>query len=99
VGICRGTGCSVKILGTSDRIVGTIHTHPTRGKLHPSQMDLRTEIFHNMSDWFGIISIYSRDMIFLWNFNEYRAHGPLNISTSLGELRDDYGVQFCRGKY
>jgi len=104
--LCRGAGCMVAIQRSGmDRVVGTIHTHPGRVKLIPSPQDWMVEVFKNQSEWFGIISVNTRNMIFLWNFDEMRA----NEREALGYIEryyDDldvlqilYDIQVCRGKY
>lgn len=108
--MCKGAGCVVDIRGcTIDRVIGSIHTH-IGGKPEPSYQDLIVEAIDGRGEWFGIISIRTRDMIVLWNFDKIRATDRQfairevalispRIGLSLDFVMKKYEIQVCRGKY
>jgi len=107
--ICYGIPGCVSALGSwDDRIIGTIHTHPQRGILYPSAQDLYIEVVQLPSDWFGIISTITRNMIFLWNFDRIRkklrdvGNAWEYLHTFEGKdmhTLKEWGVRICGGKY
>ena len=108
--MCKGAGCVVDIRGcTIDRIVGSIHTH-LGGKPVPSYQDLIVEAIKGRGEWFGIISVRTRDMIMLWNFDKIRVADKQTairevalISPRIGlrfeTVMKKYEIQVCKGKY